>query len=182
LLAQVQETTGQFEKAISLYQSAIQLAPRDLRLQVKLGAVYEKMGKWQDAQSTYQKVLAIDPDNALASNNLAYILLEHGGSPTVALSLAQTGRKGLPNLPNSADTLGWAYYQNGGYSVAAPLFEDAVKSIPNNPTYRYHLGLTYQKLKDPTRAKVEFEKVIALNPSSALADQARHSLSELSGT
>jgi tetratricopeptide (TPR) repeat protein len=65
--------------------------------------------------------------------------------------------------------------------VAAPLFEDAVKATPNNPTYRYHLGLTYQRLKDSTRAKAEFEKVIALNPSSQLADQARHQISELAG-
>jgi len=182
MLAQLQEVNGRLDTAASLYQSAIQLSPRDLRLQVVLGGIYEKQGNWQEAQSTYQKVLATDAENPLASNNLAYILLEHGGSPTVALTLAQTARKGLPHLPNSADTLGWAYYHNGGYSVAVPLFEDAVKAIPNNATYRYHLGLTYQKLNDPTRAKAEFEKVIALNPTSPLADQARHSLSELSGS
>jgi Tfp pilus assembly protein PilF len=125
--------------------------------------------------------LAIEAENPLASNNLAYLLLEHGGSPNVALTLAQTARKGLPNLPNAADTLGWAYYNNGGYAVAAPLFEDAVKATPNNPAYRYHLGLTYQKLNDPTRAKAELEKVISLNPSSPLADQARHALAQLTG-
>jgi Tfp pilus assembly protein PilF len=43
------------------------------------------------------------------------------------------------------------------------------------------LGLTYQKLNDPTRAKSELEKAIALNPSSSVADQARRSLSELPG-
>jgi len=99
----------------------------------------------------------------------------------VALTLAQTARKGLPNLPNAADTLGWAYYNNGGYSLAAPLFEDAVKATPNNPAYRYHLGLTYQKLNDQARAKTELEKVISLNPSSPLADQARHALAQLTG-
>ena len=108
-------------------------------------------------------------------------MLEHGGSPNVALTLAQTARRGLPNLPNSADTLGWAYYNNGGYSVAVPLLEDAVKATPNNQAYRYHLGLTYQKLNDPAKAKAELEKAINLNPKSPVADQARSALSQLSG-
>jgi Flp pilus assembly protein TadD len=181
LLGQVQAGNGQTDKAIELYQRAIELAPRDLRLQVALGGMYEKVGNWQQAESLYQKVLAVDSENPLASNNLAYLLLEHGGSPSLALTLAQTGRKGLPHLPNAADTLGWAYYNNGGYSVAAPLLEDAVKAIPNNQAYRYHLGLTYQKLNDAARAKTELEKVIALNPTSPIADQARRALSGLTG-
>jgi Flp pilus assembly protein TadD len=181
ILAQLQTADGSLDKAISLYQRAIELSPRDLRLQIAIGGLYERAGNWQQAESTYQKVLTADAENALASNNLAYLLLEHGGSPTVALTLAQTARKGLPNLPNVADTLGWAYYNNGGYSVAAPLLEDAVKAIPNNQSYRYHLGLTYQKLNDPAKAKAELEKVINVNPASPLADQARHALSQISG-
>src|SRR5208337_3471402 len=116
------------------------------------------------AQTTYEKALRVQPENALASNNLAYILLEHGGSVNVALTLAQTARKGLPNLPNSADTLGWAYYNNGAFSVAAPLFEEAVKKAPNNQAYHYHLGLNCKKLGNATRAKAELEKAISLDP------------------
>jgi tetratricopeptide (TPR) repeat protein len=106
LLAQLQSADGSTDKAIALYQRAIELSPRDVRLQIALGALYERAGNWQQAESTYQKVLAIDAENPLASNNLAYLLLEHGGSPNVALTLAQAARRGLPNLPNSADTLG----------------------------------------------------------------------------
>jgi len=68
-------------------------------LQLALGALYERTGNWQGAQSTYQKILTIEPDNPLASNNLAYLYLEHGGNPNMALTLAQTARRGLPNLP-----------------------------------------------------------------------------------
>jgi tetratricopeptide (TPR) repeat protein len=181
LLAQLEAESGQYDQAIVNYQRAIVAAPTDTRFYIALGSVYQLMGNWQQAEATYQKALAIQPDNALAANNLAYLLLEHGGDPNVALSLAQTARKGLPKLPNSADTLGWAYYHNGAYSVAAPLIEDAVKNVPKNQAYRYHLGLTYQKLNDSSRAKVELEKAIALNPTSPLAEQARRALSELTG-
>jgi tetratricopeptide (TPR) repeat protein len=182
LLAQLQAAAGAPDKSIALYQRAIELSPRDVGLQLSLGALYERASNWQQAEATYQKVLTIDSENALAANNLAYLLLEHGGSPNVALTLAQTAHRGLPNLPNSADTLGWAYYNNGGYSVAVPLLEGAVKATPGNQTYRYHLGLTYQKLNDATRAKAEFEKIIALDPNSDVASHARQALNGLKGT
>src|SRR5208337_2347961 len=155
--------------------------PTNISIYLSLGSLLEAKGNWQEAQTFYEKALAIQPEDALAANNLAYVMLEHGGSVNVALTLAQTARRGLPNLPNTADTLGWAYYHNAAYSVAAPFFEDAVKKAPENQVYRYHLGLTYKKLNDASRARVEFEKAITLGPDSAVARQARQALNELAG-
>src|SRR5208282_6676946 len=98
----------------------------------------------------------VEPDDPLACNNLAYILLEHEGDVNVAFSLAQTARKGLPNLPNSADTLGWAYYQQGAYNAAIEALQEAVKGSPNSATYHYHLGMAYQKANNLPMAKKEF--------------------------
>jgi tetratricopeptide (TPR) repeat protein len=182
LLAQTQYSLGKTDSAISDYQKAIALSPQDPRLYVGLGTVYEKNGDWQRAKESYQKALSIRPEDPMASNSLAYLLLEHNGDATVALGLAQTARKGLPKLPNAADTLGWAYYHNHAYSVAAPLFEDAVKAMPNNQTYRYHLGLTYQKLQDPARAKIELEKAISIDPKSDVAAQARQAMNQNSAS
>jgi tetratricopeptide (TPR) repeat protein len=181
LLAQVELTRGSDDQAISNYKRAIDLAPNMPQLQVALGGLYEKQGNWEAAQLVYQKALAIEPDNPFAANNLAYLMLEHDGNANVAVTLAQTARRGLPNVPNSADTLGWAYLQIGAYSVAAPLLENAVKSAPSNATYRYHLGLTYQKLNDLERARTEFEKSIRLDPKGPSAEKASRALSELSG-
>lgn len=175
-LGQAYDALNQKDKAIENYKQAISLSPRTVSLYLALGGVYEKQGDWQQARDYYQKGHDIQPDNPLAANNLAYILLEHGGDPNVALTLAQIARKGLPNLPNSADTLGWAYYRIGAYSSAAPLLESAVKGKPDNQTYHFHLGLTYQKLKDRTRAKAELEKALSIDPKSSIAEQARQAL------
>jgi Flp pilus assembly protein TadD len=126
--------------------------------------------------------LALEPEQALAANNLAYLMIEHGGNVNMALTLAQTARRGLPDVPNSADTLGWAYFQNGAYSVAVALLEKAVKGAPSNAIYRYHLGATYQKLNDSERARTEFEKSIRLDPKAPSAEKASHALSELSAS
>jgi Flp pilus assembly protein TadD len=164
--------------ALADSQKAITLSPRDPRLYVGLGSIYEKLGDWQTAKATYQKALEIRSDDPYAANSLAYLLLEHNGDVTVALSLAQTAQKGLPKLPNAADTLGWAYYHNRAYSAAVPLFENAVKAAPNNQTYLYHLGLTYQALNDSNRAKIELQKAINLDPNSDIATRARQAISQ----
>ena len=182
LLAQTRASLNKFDQAIADYRSAIALSPRNASLFVALGVLFEKKRDWQQASDNYRKALALKSDEPLAANNLAYLLLEHSGDVNVALSLAQTGRKGLPNLPNSADTLGWAYYRTGAYSAAAPLLETAVRAVPDNQSYRYHLGVTYEKLKDSARAKSELEKAISLDPKSAVADQARHAISELASS
>jgi Flp pilus assembly protein TadD len=181
LLVQIQASRGDLPQAIATCQRAIDLAPNNAHLPVVLGSLYEKQGNWQLAQTAYQKALVIQSDEPQAANNLAYLMLEHGGSVNVALTLAQTARRGSPDLPNSADTLGWAYFHNGAFSVAAPLFEEAVKKTPSNLSYHLHLGLTYQKLNDSARARAQFEKIISLDPNSSLAEQARHELNEIAG-
>ncbi len=179
LLADSHIALNQPNKAIEDYKQALELAPQNVSLYVALGSLYENQGNWQSARDNYQKAHDLQPDDPYAANNLAYILLQHGGDANVALTLAQTARKGLPNLANSADTLGWAYYHVGAYSAAQPLFEAAVKDKPNDQTYHLHLGLTYQKLQDRTRAKTELEKVVSLDPKSSVADQARQAMSQL---
>ena len=181
-LAAVQAAQNRPDEAIASYKRAVAMAPNNAQLLVALGSVYESKGDWQQAQTAYQQALNLQADNAVAANNLAYVLLEHGGDPNLALSLAQTGRKGMSDSPNSADTLAWAYYHTGAYSVAAPLLEDAVKRVPTNPTYRYHLGRVYQKLNDNGRAKSAFESAIKAKPDSPAAESARKALSELAGT
>ncbi len=57
-----------------------------------------------------------------------------------------------------------------------------MKKVPANPTYRYHLGMVYQKLNDPVRARKAFEAAIKAKPDSSAAESARKALSELAGT
>jgi tetratricopeptide (TPR) repeat protein len=178
-LGQVQSASGRLADAISSYQHAISIAPNNAQLYTALGSIYEAQGNWQQAEATDQKALALQPDNAPAANNLAYLLLEHSGDVNVALTMARTARRGLPNLSNSADTLGWAYFANGAYSLAAPLLAQAVQQTPANATYHYHLGMAYWKLNDKEKARRELEKSIKLNPQAPTAGKASFALSQM---
>jgi tetratricopeptide (TPR) repeat protein len=179
LLARVQVARGSIDQAIANYQRALDANPRDVHLYAALGGISESRGEWQKAQDLYQKALQIQPDYAVAANNLAYLMLEHGGDVNTALSLAQTGRRGLPNLAASADTLGWAYYRQGVYNASIDMLQQAVKEDPKNPTYHYHLGLAYQKANDYAMARKQLESALQINPNYSQADEIRKTLSAM---
>jgi tetratricopeptide (TPR) repeat protein len=179
LLGQVQEILGQYDQAASTYQRAIQAKPNDPSGYVMLAQLKGSRGNWQQAQTLYQQALQVKPDYPPAANNLAYLMLEHGLNADVALSLAQAARRGMPTSAAAADTLGWAYYTKGVYGSAATQLEEAVKMSPQDGSYHYHLGLTYAKLGDKTRARSELDRAVSLNPAYAKAPDVRQALAEL---
>jgi tetratricopeptide (TPR) repeat protein len=105
-------------------------------------------------------------------------MLDHGGDLNTALSLAQTGRRGLPDVPASADTLGWAYYHQGVYNAAIDMLQQASKQDPKNPTYHYHLGMAYEKANNYAMAKKELGDTLQISPNYSQADEIRKLLSE----
>jgi len=158
--------------------------PRDASFYILMGELYESRREWDNAKQAYQKALEILPDNPLASNNLAYVMLESGGNVDVALSLAQVGRRGMPDSPNAADTLGWVFYQKGSYKAAIDLFQEAIKlgeknKLGDDATMHYHLGLAYQKDNQPELARQHLEQVLKINPNYAAAAEVKKALAQL---
>src|SRR5260370_16678053 len=97
-----------------------------------LAALEESHGQWQGAQQHYQKVLDLQPDNPIAANNLAYLLLQHSGNADRALSLAQTARRGLPDRANTAATLASPYIHNAPYTPAITSLQTPTNTQPTN--------------------------------------------------
>jgi tetratricopeptide (TPR) repeat protein len=180
-LGKVQVQRGSADQAIALYQQSIKDNPGDVRFYILAGELYESKQNWDQAKSMYEQALKISPDHPLASNNLAYVILEQGGNIDVALGMAQTARRGMPNSPNAADTLGWAYYQKGIYQSAVSQFQEAIRlneknGQPDDAEVHYHLGLAYEKLNQNGLARQHLEKAVKLSPNNA---DARKALSEL---
>ncbi len=182
LQAQLQVRRGGLDKAVADYQQAMQNNPSDVRVQLALGSFEENRGNWQRAQTLYQQALRIKPEDPAAANNLAFLLIEHGGNKNLALGLAQTAWRGLPNVGNTADTLGWAFYYAGIFPSAVSMLQTAIKDSPENPTYHYHLGLAYQKTDDSAHAKEQLERALELHPAPQDADKIRKALGENAGS
>jgi tetratricopeptide (TPR) repeat protein len=144
-----------------------------------IGSLQEAKGDQSKAMETYRKTLQIDPNNAVAANNLAYLMVENGQNVDVALTLAQTARHALPDSPHTADTLAWVYYYKGNYYMARDLLEGALKTSQDNPSMQLHLGLTYSKMNDKPDAVLHLKKTMALDPTSKTAKDAGEELLKL---
>lgn len=178
-LGQLHEQRGSPDGAAAAYQRAIDNAPRQALPHVLLGSLEEKRNNWQRAQQLYEKALQVEPDFPLAANNLAFVLLEHGGSVDQALSYAQVARRGLPNIPNTADTLAWAYYRKGVYASAIDLLKEALEQNPQNAVYHFHIGMAYSKSNDAAKARQHLSRSLELAANSPYAAEIRQTLEQL---
>ncbi len=177
--AQAQVAQGNTDAAISTWQQWFSTHPDDARAAMLLGTLEETKGDLNKAIEYDKKALQLDPSQAVAANNLAYLLLETNQNSDVALSYAETARRLLPNSPDTADTLAWVYFHKGTYSLAKDLLEDAAKAEPNNASIHYHLGMTYSKLGNKADATAQLKKATELAPNTQTAKDASVALSGL---
>ena len=126
-----------------------------------------------EAIKHYETAVGLSSDSAIAKNNLAYILPEHGGNIDRALVLAQSAKEKFPDNPTLTDTLGWIYYKKNITTTAIELFNDAIKADPKNPTLHYHVALAYKKAGDTDSARQSLTKALAFEGDFPDAEEAR---------
>lgn len=179
LLGKTQAAMGSLDQTIATYTQWSTADPGQPASHVLLGQIWEGKGDWEKAQEEYQKALNLDEHNGLAANNLAYLLLEHNGDTKKALTLAMEARRQFPTSSTALDTMGWAYFHDGQYQLAASTLESAAKVNPKSASVHFHLGSAYQRLKDWSKASSHFEQSLALDPKSLTAPDARKALAEM---
>ncbi|MGA7291113.1 MAG: tetratricopeptide repeat protein, partial [Terriglobales bacterium] len=180
-LGLAQSQSGASDQALQTYLDGAKSNPKEIAFHLLAGGIYESKQDWDHAKEQYQKVLEIQPENPFASNNLAYVMLQQGGNVDVAFAMAQTARRQLPDNPNSADTLGWAFYHKQVYTSAINLFKEALKTEPENPLFNYHLGLAYAKNGQPALARQQLERVVKIKPNFPDVDELRRAVAEAKG-
>lgn len=170
---------GQMDLAVGTWEKWLAAHPNDNHADEILGTLYESKGDVGKAKDYYKKALQIDATDPVAANNLAYLMVEGGENVDVALSLAQTARRGMPNSSQTADTLAWIYFYKGNYGEARDLLEDALKATPNDPSVHYHLGMTYSKLDNKSDALLHLKKAASIDPNGRAGKSAAAELAKL---
>jgi tetratricopeptide (TPR) repeat protein len=185
-LVQVQAVRDSADQAMATCQKAIAISPDEGGYYLLLGELYVSKQEWEPARQAFQKVLSLSPQNPEASNDLAYVVLQTDGNPDIAMPLAQTARRGMPDSPQAADVMGWVLYKKGAYRSAIDQFLEALKLAANaksreNATFHYHLGMAYEKNGQVTLAREQLQRVLKINPNYPEADDVKKLLSRLSG-
>jgi tetratricopeptide (TPR) repeat protein len=157
--------------ALASYTAANQLMPNDARPLVEIALIYDQSGRTDLARASYESALKLDPENAQAMNNLAYLKAQEQVDLDRALSLAERARKKLPDNIDVQDTLALIYVRKNLTDEALRMERELVGKRPNNPIYHYHLALALYQKGDKPGAKRELSTALSLKPSSA--DQLR---------
>jgi Flp pilus assembly protein TadD len=134
------------------------------------------MGRHTAAIEHFRKVVQADPNNAQASNNLAYLLSEYANNPDEALKYAEKAVNVAPDKLIYCDTMGWTLYRKGLYASAITYLERAAADKTGDVVWKYHLAMAYAKAGDVDRGRVTLASALKINSNVPEAKAAREIL------
>lgn len=140
--------------------SWVKAHPDDIGFALHLSALASKQGNPALAESRYRDVLKRQPDNVLALNNLAFLLVKQKKPGAVAL--AEQAVKLAPEQPLFMDTLALGYAQDNQLPKALELQKRVVTLAPGMPDYRLTLAKLQIQAGDTVAARAELAKLVAL--------------------
>lgn len=152
----------QYAKAISCFDSAIKINPREPDYYVHRGLARQDKGDVKGAESDYRKALELNPDHALAYYNLG-ILLKARNAPE-ASALLDKAVENSPHRSYSYVERGYYRLEQGDYTGALSDYNKALELDPDAPESWLNRGLAREKLDDLTGAYNDFTRAIALAP------------------
>jgi len=148
-------------------EDALKLAPRLVPAFIIRANLDEATGRRDEALEGYKQVLEIDPNHAVALNNLAFGLAVYRKMPKEALPFARRAVAAAPNSPAILDTLAWVQHLLGDNAGAAKLMADVVRTNILNPTVRLHAAIVFAAAGQRAQAESQLAIALKLNPSLA---------------
>lgn len=152
------------DEAIAYYSAAVELDPRMVDAWVQLAILHDQRGKSYTAEVLYRRALHLDPENALALNNLAYSSAQRGLHLDEARAMALRAVQLEPQSAAYLDTYAWVLYKLGEYSEARTFIERAI-NVGGNATHYEHLGDILWALQEQTLAVTAWRQAMLRDPS-----------------
>jgi Flp pilus assembly protein TadD len=116
-------------------------------------------GDADGAIALYEGLLAVNPANTIALNNLAMLYIAKGSDK--ALALAERAYKSAPEAAAVQDTYGWVLFRSGQTDKGLELLRKAAQSLGNNAEVQYHLGAALASAGKDAEAAEWLKKAVA---------------------
>jgi putative PEP-CTERM system TPR-repeat lipoprotein len=143
-------TQKQLSDAIVLLEQESTKNPKSLAIHLKVANLYIQKNDLKLAEQHYKAMLAIEPDNLIALNNLA-ILYAQNNNPQ-AIALAKKAHLKAPNEPALADTYGYILVKQGDAKEGISVLEKAAAIAPKAGDIQFHLASGYAKTNNKKKA------------------------------
>lgn len=129
-LGVIKKFQGNNDAALEYFKKASENTVSDAEVFFNLGCTYQALGQWQNAKQALLKALSINPDYAMAHNNLSTVLVSLGSYEEMARHII----KAYELSPGSLEILvNYATYlsgRNAQYTEAINLFRKALEINP----------------------------------------------------
>jgi Tfp pilus assembly protein PilF len=137
--------------------------PTDTAFRLYLGDRALGESDWAQAEARYREVLRVQPENAMALNNVAWLLLKQGKPG--ALPLAEKATTLAPNQPALLDTLALALAADNQLPRALELHKKTMERAPDNPSLQLTMARLHLQAGDKKQARIELEALAKLGKS-----------------
>ncbi|MDQ2916872.1 MAG: tetratricopeptide repeat protein, partial [Pseudomonadota bacterium] len=151
--------------------------PQDPTIPLLLAEQSQQKKDVAAAKSGYARVLEIAPDNAVALNNLAWLLTEEKNPK--GLEYAEHAQRLAPFNPGILDTLGWALTHNGQAKRGVQILRMASSLAPAQGDIRLHLAQALASAGDKDGARKELTELTKLDKASPIRVEAEKLLATL---
>ena len=169
----------QYEEALALLNGpALNVEGQAWPVRFTRGAVYESLGRFEEAEAELWAALQQESDNAEILNYLGYMWVDsgqrvHQGAEMIARAVAAE-----PESGHIQDSLGWAQYRQGQFEQAVETLEIAVSLEPANAVINDHLGDAYWRVGRRREAGFQWSRALTLDADAELRAQVEAKLAE----
>jgi Tfp pilus assembly protein PilF len=176
--AEAKMNANDFDGAIAAYQAMLVKVPALSMLHLQIGRAQRMKKDYNGALESYQKLLALEPNNERAKVEIGMTNLEKGDLPAADTALSEAAQ----NMSAGREVfynLGEVKFAKGETDEAMKWYQRAVDVDANWAKPYFKLGLGRLQKADMPGALQMMEKVIAVEPTSAEAAQAKALIEQL---
>ena len=167
-----------FDGAIAAYQAMLAKVPALTALHLQIGRAQRMKKDYDGALATYEKIAAGDPNTDKAKIEIGMTNLEKGDLPAAEAALSEAAQS-LSASREVFYNLGEVKFAKGETDEAVKWYQRAVDMDANWGKPLFKLGLAKLQKADMAGALEMMEKVIAVDPTSAEAAQAKALIEQL---
>jgi len=150
------------EGAKDIYLKGLAAIPDNPALTLTLAGWYVLNGDVNSAKKIYVNFLEKQPNNKLANNNLASILVESSNSDDLQKGLALAEKIKDDENPQFQDTYAWALVKAGRSAEALKILESINQKDPKLPEFKYHLAVGHVNNGNTVTAVIELKQALTL--------------------
>jgi len=147
---------------------------------------YEKLKKYDEAQSAYEKAIELKPEEAAFYQNLGNILAAQGEAEAANASYEKAAQLAATLDPGAAAAtyynMGVTHINAGNNEAAADALNKAIQTDPNHSESYYQLGIVMLGFGKMDEAVGNLQKYVDLAPEGPNAETAQALVEQLKGS